>query len=244
MSKGSMLHWVGWADENTLFSVDDSCTVRMLITNSQPKISSEGMVSIRNPIGMWVPVSLVQNTDDLFHWVVGFSENQMIYVECKAGDRFPVLLARYSPPTSSIPFHPPFISQLSSNDPLYVSFLLPFPFLPSLLLFVPFPFPFLLFFPPFSPVPSCSIPQHFLLFPFSYLLIYIPSLGENRLFISRIQLQNLTATQQITHQQQQLDKLILRLFHVREPIFPLPFPHFPFPLPTLSKAKNIEYNFI
>src|SRR3990167_10018061 len=48
------------------------------------------------------------------------------------------------------------------------------PFLPSLLL-VPFlvPFlPFLLFFPPLSPVPSCSIPQHFLLFPFSYLLIY------------------------------------------------------------------------
>jgi hypothetical protein len=116
LTPGSWLHWIGFNDNQTLVAVDDVGVCRVLICNSTPELRAGSVVSESSKFGMWTPVIKFNNTEDLFYWVVGAGEQELVCVECKAGDRFPIYLPKYTPPISSIPFQPLLVPQTTNFE--------------------------------------------------------------------------------------------------------------------------------
>ena len=153
LSPKSQLHWLGWDEDGTVITVDDTGIVRALVMSSQPLLRAGGLHTAKQSAGMWTPVSNLPNHEDLFHWVVGCTKEQMIFLECTAGDRHPLILPSFTPPLCSLPFSAPLLPETSAN--------------------------------------------------------------ENAMFVARSQLQMMPESAELVAKQQQLDKSLLRLFHVR-----------------------------
>lgn len=116
LSPKSTLHWLGWDEDGTVVSVDSVGVVRTLVHSSQPQLGHGRLESQTQSNGMWVPLTTLPNDEDLFHWVVGCTKDQVVFVECTAGDKYPILMAFYTPALCSFPYTAPLLPQTSAGE--------------------------------------------------------------------------------------------------------------------------------
>ena len=116
LSPKSELHWLGWDEDGTVVTVDSIGVVRSLVYASQPQLGGGRLESQVQSCGMWVPLTTLPNDADLFHWVVGCTKDQIVFVECTAGDKYPILMAFYTPALCSLPYTAPLLPQTSDGE--------------------------------------------------------------------------------------------------------------------------------
>ena len=52
----------------------------------------------------------------MFHWVVGCTKEQIIFVECTAGDKYPLIMPSYIPNLCSLHYSAPLLPQTSEGE--------------------------------------------------------------------------------------------------------------------------------
>lgn len=116
LSPKSELHWIGWDEDGSIITVDTSGIVRSLVFSTQPRLFQGKLLSEKKANGMWTPIGSLPNDEDLFHWVVGCTKEQIVFVECNAGDRYPILMPFYTPPLCSLSYTAPLLPQTPAGE--------------------------------------------------------------------------------------------------------------------------------
>lgn len=84
--------------------------------SSQPQLSQGRLNTVGQNFGMWIPLTTLNNDEDLFHWIVGCTKEQIIYLECKAGDKHPVLIQSYTPSVNAVTYTAPLLPQTTESE--------------------------------------------------------------------------------------------------------------------------------